>query len=84
MPNGRTKTTQSIEEFFAKLEKAAKDWRYSDEFLGILVRAKWPREYDVTSSSPSDDQTSKRLSPQEASRMEEIFYISGKQHRRRS
>lgn len=64
MPDGRIQTSQK---FLANLEKAAKDWRYSDEFLGILVRAKWPREYDVTPSSPSDDQTSKRLSPQEAS-----------------
>lgn len=33
-------------EFLARLVELARDWRYSDEFLGLVVRARYPRDYD--------------------------------------
>lgn len=32
--------------FLKKLERIARDWRYSDEFIGLVVRDRWPRSYD--------------------------------------
>lgn len=37
--------SRSPEDFLKRLEELAKDWRYSDEFIGIVVRARWPRDY---------------------------------------
>jgi hypothetical protein len=32
-------------EFLAKLQRLAEDYRYSDEFIGLIVRNRWPRVY---------------------------------------
>ncbi len=32
-------------EFLATVAERARDWRYSDEYIGLLVRARYPREY---------------------------------------
>lgn len=37
---------QTIEQFLAELERVATDWRYSTEFVGILVRSRWPANYE--------------------------------------
>lgn len=34
-------------EFLAQLERLGNDWRYSDEYIGIVVRARFPRDYRV-------------------------------------
>lgn len=33
-------------EFLAGLQSVAENWRYSDEFIGIMVRNHWPRRYN--------------------------------------
>ena len=35
------------EEFLARLRELAENWRYSDEFIGLIVRQRWPRNYDA-------------------------------------
>jgi hypothetical protein len=32
-------------EFLARLERIGRDWRYSDEFIGLIVRNRFPREW---------------------------------------
>jgi hypothetical protein len=32
-------------EFLAQLERLGRDWRYSDEFIGNIVRSRFPRDY---------------------------------------
>lgn len=41
-----TRERQSDAEFLAQLERLGRDWRYSDEFIGIVVRNRFPRDYD--------------------------------------
>ena len=38
--------TESDEEFLARLRRLGEDWRYSDEFIGLIVRVRFPRDYD--------------------------------------
>jgi hypothetical protein len=34
------------EEFLARIKRMGENWRLSDEFIGIVVRARYPRNYD--------------------------------------
>jgi hypothetical protein len=37
--------TETDQDFLARLERLGRDYRYSDEFLGIVVRRRFPREW---------------------------------------
>jgi hypothetical protein len=37
--------TESDADFIARLERLGRDWRYSDEFIGLVVRNRFPREW---------------------------------------
>ena len=39
----RTIAAESPVDFIARLQRIAEDWRYSDEFIGVVVHARWPR-----------------------------------------
>jgi len=36
----------SLQQFTADLRVLAEDWRWSDEYIGLWVRSRWPRVYD--------------------------------------
>lgn len=38
-------TKKSDAEFLTQLERLGRNWRYSDEFIGIIVRNRYPRDY---------------------------------------
>jgi hypothetical protein len=43
-------TNETEAEFLARLERIGKDWRYSDEFIGIIVRNRFPRDYSTVNT----------------------------------
>ena len=36
---------ESDEQFIARLGRIGRDYRYSDEFIGLVVRRRFPREW---------------------------------------
>lgn len=38
--------TESDNEFLDRLQSLGEDWRYSDEFIGLVVRRRFPRNYE--------------------------------------
>ncbi len=38
--------TATEEEFLAKLKELGEDWRWSDDFIGLVVRMRYPKQYD--------------------------------------
>ena len=41
-----TAAAESDEAFLDRLRRLGEDWRYSDEFIGLIVRNRFPRNYD--------------------------------------
>jgi hypothetical protein len=39
---------ESEADFLLRLRRIAEDWRCSDEFIGKVVRTRWPRIYDFS------------------------------------
>jgi hypothetical protein len=39
---------ESEADFLLRLQRIAEDWRFSDEFIGKIVRTRWPRIYDFS------------------------------------
>lgn len=44
--------TESDEAFLAQLRTLGENWRYSDEFIGLIVRRRFPRKYDDLRGRP--------------------------------
>ena len=38
-------TGDDFERFLSRLREIATNWRYSDEFIGLYVRSRWPADY---------------------------------------
>lgn len=38
--------TEGDEAFLGRLRQLGENWRYSDEFIGLIVRRRFPRNYD--------------------------------------
>ncbi len=37
--------TEDLVDFIDRISRLSEDWRYSHEFIGLLVRERWPRVY---------------------------------------